>query len=203
MTARPTIPVFDIGGVLLDWNPRYLYRKLLAEEAAVEAFLAEIGFDEWNRGFDAGTTFAEGVEAHTARYPHHRALIAAYHDRWAETVERPVEGTAAILDELKTRSLPVYAITNFAAEKLVQEQQRWPFLNRFDGVVVSSEVRAIKPDPAIYRHLLDRYGLEAGTCLFIDDVEKNVAGARAVGMHAVHFTGAAQLRRDLEAVGLL
>lgn len=198
-----TIPVFDIGGVLLDWNPRHLYRKLFEDEAAMEAFLATVCTPEWNRRMDGGLTFAEGIAECIGRFPGHARMIRAYRDRWAEMIPAAVDGTVAILEELRSDGRKLYAITNFAAETFAIARERWRFLDWFDGIVVSGEIRALKPQPAIYRHLLERYGLAAGDCLFIDDVQENVDGAVAVGMQAVRFENAAKLRADLKAHGLI
>lgn len=202
--ATPRIVVFDIGGVLIEWNPRYLYRKLFqGDDDAMETFLSTVCTPDWNLEQDRGRSWEHAVEALSAAHPDHGDLIAAYDRRWDEMVTGEIPGTPAILAELKARGTPVYALTNFSVDKLEQTRRRFGFLNAFDGITVSGEVGLVKPDPAIYRKLIDRYGLTAGETLFIDDVEKNVAGARAVGMHAVRFTGAAGLRVDLESFGLL
>ena len=198
-----TIPVFDVGNVLIEWDPRHLYRRLFTDSSEMETFLATVCTPEWNRMMDAGKTFAQGVAELTVRFPEHDALIRAYHERWQEMVPRAFEGTVAILRALKERRVPVYAITNFPAEKWALERRRWPFLNWFDGVVVSGEVGLIKPDPAIYQCLIDSYGLRAEQCLFIDDSPANVAAARAIGMSALWFETAERLRTDLEIIGLL
>jgi len=203
MTKTATVPVFDIGGVLLDWNPRYLYRKLFDDEAAMEHFLATVCTPEWNRRMDGGMTFDEGVAELVARFPDQAALIEAYRDRWAEMIPYAHDDTVAIFETLKAAGRPLYAITNFAAETFVQARALFPFLNEFDGIVVSGEIKALKPGSEIYQTLLDRYGLTACACLFIDDVQENVDGARAVGMHAVRFTDAETLRADLHDHGLL
>ncbi|WP_158044394.1 HAD family hydrolase [Skermanella pratensis] len=203
-SADPSIAVFDIGGVLIDWNPRYLYRKLFAEDtAAMEEFLATVCTPDWNLQQDAGRPWKEAVEELSARYPEKAELIAAYDLEWDEMVPGPIPGTADIVRELKQCGKPVYCITNFSVDKLDRARRRFDVLDAFDGIVVSGEVRLLKPDPAIYRRLLDDHGLSAGDTLFIDDVEKNVEGARSVGMHAVRFTDAATLRRDLTRYGML
>ncbi len=198
------IPVFDIGGVLLDWDPRYLYRPLFKDDtAAMEAFLATVCTPDWNRSLDAGKPYEEGVAELIGQFPDHADLIRAYHDRWQDMIPRPFEDSVAILGELRALGRPLYAITNFSAEKFDLERRRWPFLGWFDGIVVSGEEGLLKPDPGIYRLLLDRHGLDAADCVFIDDVMANVDGARAVGMRAVQFVAPAGLRADLMALGLL
>jgi 2-haloacid dehalogenase len=204
VTAYPSIVVFDIGGVLIDWNPRYLYRKLFAEdEAAMERFLAEICTADWNLEQDRGRDWDEAVRELSARYPEQAELIAAYHLRWEEMAPGPIPGTEGIVAALEARGVPLYCITNFSPSKLEMARRRFPVLDRFRGTVVSGVVGLVKPDPAIYRRLLDDHGLKAADCLFIDDVGKNVAGAQAVGMHAVRFTSAPALEDDLRRLRLL
>ena len=195
--------VFDLGGVLIDWDPRYLYRKLLDEEAAVEEFLATVCTPEWNAEQDRGRPFAEGVAELVERHPVHAAAITAYHERWPEMLGGAVGGTVEVLAELRAAGVPVYALTNWSAETFGIARERFEFLEWFDGVLVSGEERMIKPDPAIFRLLLDRFGLDPGATFYIDDSPANVAAADRIGFDAVRFTSPAQLRRDLEARGLL
>lgn len=203
MSRSPSVPVFDIGGVVLDWDTRHLYRKLFDDAAAMERFLATVCTPLWNLSLDAGKPFRQGVAELVERFPEQAALIRAYDERWQEMVPRALDDTVAIMDELRARGRRLYAITNFSAEKMALERRRWPFLSWFDGMVVSGETGLVKPGAAIYRRLLSDHGLAAGDCLYIDDSAANVAGARAVGMHAVRFETAARLRAELEAFGLL
>ncbi len=203
MAAQPSVPVFDVGGVLLDWNPRYLYRKLITDEAEMEAFLATVCAPDWNLAQDAGRSWADAVAERTRQFPEQAALIRAYDERWQEMVPRAFDDTVAILEELKRAGRRLYSITNFSAEKFDLEREIWPFLNWFDGIVVSGEIGQVKPHPAIYQRLLETYDLDAGDCLFIDDVQANVDGARAVGMHAHLFIGAEGLRQALMECGML
>lgn len=182
-----TIPVFDIGNVLLDWDPRYLYRKLFADAERMEWFLREVLSRDWILETDRGKPFQDAVAERTARYPELATEIAAFDSRWLETVGGPISPSITLLETLRARGVPVYAITNFSAEKFAVAREVFPFLARFDGIVVSGEENLLKPDAAIYRLLLDRYGLAAADCLFIDDVTANVDGARQVGMHGHHF----------------
>jgi 2-haloacid dehalogenase len=195
--------VFDLGGVLIDWDPRYLYRKLLDDEAAVEEFLATVCTPEWNAEQDRGRPFAEGVAELVERHPVQAAAITAYHERWPEMLGGAVGGTVEVLAELRAAGVPVYALTNWSAETFGIARERFEFLEWFDGVLVSGEERMIKPDPAIFRLLLDRFGLDPGAAFYIDDSPANVAAADRLGFDAVRFTSPAQLRRDLEARGLL
>lgn len=193
--------VFDIGGVLLDWDPRHLYRKLFADEAAREWFLTHVCTPDWNREQDRGRPWSEAVAGLTRAFPEWSAEIAAFDTRWSETVAGPIEGSVDILRRLHADGAPLYAITNFSAEKFELARARFDFLSLFRGVIVSAEEKLLKPDPAIYQMLLSRYGLAAARCLFIDDVQHNVDAARAIGMQAARFVDPPTLRRDLAAAG--
>ena len=195
--------VFDLGGVLIDWDPRYLYRKLLDDEAAVEEFLATVCTPEWNAEQDRGRPFAEGVAELVQRHPVHAAAITAFHERWPEMLGGAVGSSVEVLAELRAAGVPVYALTNWSAETFGIARERFEFLEWFDGVLVSGEERMIKPDPAIFRLLLDRFGLDPAATFYVDDSEPNVDAAGRLGFDAVRFTTPAQLRRDLEARGLL
>lgn len=196
--------VFDLGGVLLDWDPRHLYRRLFAgDEAAMERFLAEVCTPDWNRLLDAGTPFAAAVDALIARHPQQADLIRAYDARWPEMVAGPIAGSVVLLAELKSRRTPLYVLSNFPVDKYQLMRRRFSFLGWFDGVVISGEVGVCKPDAGIYQALLARYRLEAGACLFVDDRPANVAAARALGMAATLFRSPTDLRQALRAAGLL
>lgn len=195
--------VFDLGGVLIDWDPRHLYRKLLADEAAVEEFLATVCTPEWNAELDRGRPFAEGVAELVERHPEHAAAIAAYHERWPEMVAGDIPGTVEVLAELRAAGVPLYALTNWSAETFAITRGRFEFLEWFDGLLVSGEERVTKPDPAIFQLLLDRFGLDPTATVFVDDSEANVAAARRLGFDAIGFTGHEELRRELVARRLL
>jgi 2-haloacid dehalogenase len=195
--------VFDLGGVLIDWDPRHLYRKLLADEAAVEEFLATVCTPEWNAELDRGRPFAEGVAELVERHPEHAAAIAAYHERWPEMVAGDIPGTVEVLAELQAAGVPLYALTNWSAETFAITRGRFEFLEWFDGLLVSGEERVTKPDPAIFQLLLDRFGLDPTATVFVDDSEANVAAARRLGFDAIRFTGHEELRRELVARRLL
>jgi 2-haloacid dehalogenase len=195
--------VFDLGGVLIDWDPRHLYRKLLADEAAVEEFLATVCTPEWNAEQDRGRPFAEGVAELVERHPEHAANIAAYHERWPEMVTGDIPGTVEVLAELRAAGVPLYALTNWSGETFAITRGRFEFLEWFDGLLVSGEERVTKPDPAIFRLLLERFGLDPAATVFVDDAEANVAAARRLGIDAVRFTGPDDLRRELVARRLL
>jgi 2-haloacid dehalogenase len=201
--AAPAL-IFDIGNVLLRWDPRLLYRTLLPDDAAIDAFFAEIGFDAWNTGFDRGTAWDHGVAAHSALHPARAELIAAFHHRWHETLPGPVDGAPELMAELAAAGIPLYAITNFSSAKFAETRERFPFLaTAFRDVVVSGDEGLLKPDPEIYRRCLARNGLAAAGSIFVDDSPKNVEGARAVGIDAIQFTTIPALRHTLTLRGLL
>jgi 2-haloacid dehalogenase len=200
--APPTAVVFDLGGVLIDWNPRHLYRQLLPADE-VEAFLDEIGFAEWNHAQDAGGSWAEAVETLAAEHPHRRELIAAYPARFTETLAGPVPGTSDVLRELHDRGTRLIGLTNWSAETYPYAEATFDFMRLFEGVLVSGVEGVAKPDPAVFRLLVERYGLQPGRTVFVDDSAKNVAAATAAGLRGLLFTDAGQLRRDLTAMGLL
>ncbi len=208
MTGTKTVPsivVFDVGQVLIEWDPRHLYRDLFdGYEDLMEDFLTAVCSPAWNMEQDRGRPWAEAVALLAAEHPDCAELIRAYDEQWEQMVPGPIPGTPEILATLKARGVPVYAITNFSADKFALSQKRFDFLNSFDGIVVSGVEKVIKPDPKIYHILFDRYGLDPKSCLFIDDNADNIETARAVGMTAHHFVGGAEaLRTELEGYGLL
>jgi 2-haloacid dehalogenase len=196
LASRPVL-IFDLGGVVLDWNPRHLFRALIPDEAQREWFLTEVCSPRWNAQMDAGKPSAEAVAELSAEYPEHAAWIRAYWDRWPETLGGLVPGTADLLSELAAAGRDLYAITNFNGEVWPVTQAMFPELSCFKDVIVSSFARVCKPDPAIFALALRQFGVAAADCLFIDDVAANVDGARAAGLAAVQFTSAAALRRLL------
>lgn len=204
MTPSRNTVVFDLGGVLIDWNPRHLYRKLFAgDDAAMERFLAEICTNAWNAQQDAGRTWAEGTDILTAEHPGHAPLIEAYRARWHEMLAGPIAGTVDILRKLKQRGVPLYALTNWSAETFPFAMDLFDFLGWFDGIVVSGDEKLIKPDPRIYALLLERHGLDAAQTVFIDDNQNNAAAATAAGMHGIHFTTPEALETELTRLDLL
>lgn len=201
MTSHP-IPVFDLGGVFIDWNPMYLFRKLFDTEEEAQWFQDNVCTLDWNLEFDAGEIYSEGVTKLITRHPQYWRQIRAYDERWTETTKGIFEGTVAIHNELIAAGSPTYAITNFSWEKWTAMLGEWEFLEKFDGIVVSGMEKIVKPDPRIYRIFCERFGLEPSDCVFIDDNRANVIGAKSIGMKALHFTSPEQLRADLVAHGL-
>jgi 2-haloacid dehalogenase len=204
MTAGPCIAIFDFGGVLVDWNPRHLYRKLFGEDrAGMEQFLAEVCSDDWNLRQDAGRSFAEAVAELVARHPGQADLIRAYHERWAEMVAGAIDGSVAILRELKDARHRLYGLTNWSHETFPLARTRFGFFDWFDGIVVSGEEKLIKPDPRLYVRLLERYGVDPASAVFIDDNRRNVEAANALGIGGIVFQSPPQLRDELVRRGLL
>ncbi|MEM8812224.1 MAG: HAD family phosphatase [Pseudomonadota bacterium] len=196
-TDTPDTIVFDIGNVLLDWNPRHLYRKLIVDESERERFLAEICTPDWNFQQDLGRSWKEAVDLLVSQHPDKANLIRAFDTRWDETVAGPITGSVAILEELYERGVPLFAITNFSSEKFDLTKRRYPFLRRFRDIVVSGRERTAKPGRAIFDVFLQRSGCRPEQCLFIDDSQLNVAMAQHVGMHAHHFEGPEGLSKAL------
>jgi len=196
--------IFDVGNVLIEWDPEHLYRKLIPDQVERSHFLANICTPEWNVQQDLGRSWAEAISELSTRHPDKHDLITAYSERWHEMVPGEISGTVEILEELKSAGVPLYAITNFSNEKFAETKTRFPFLaTSFLDTVVSAEERIIKPDLRIFEILIERNRLNANACVFIDDSEKNIEAADQTGLNAVHFTGAEKLRRDLKDLGLL
>ncbi len=188
---------------MLTWDPRYLFDDLIPDEVERHHFLTEVCSPAWNSAQDGGRLWAEAVAEATARHPGAHAHIRAFDEQWHRTVGGVIDGTAAILRELRAAGIGVYGLTNFSAEKWPIAVERWPVLAELDGVVVSGSERVTKPDPRIYRLLLDRFGLAADRTFFTDDAQVNVDGARAVGISAERFLDPASLREQLRRLGLL
>jgi 2-haloacid dehalogenase len=195
--------VFDLGGVLIDWNPAYLYRQLLPTEAEVTWFLANICTPAWNEAQDAGRPLAEATEWLLQQHPGHAELIRAYYARWTEMLGGAVAGTVEILHQLRqTGRYRLYALTNWSAETFPLAQERFEFLHWFEGVVVSGAEKTRKPFAPIYDTLVSRYQIDPARAVYIDDNPPNLPPAQALGFSPVRFTGPAQLRTDLLALGL-
>ena len=198
------IVIFDLGGVLLDWNPRHLYRKLFpGDEVAMEHFLATICTGEWNRRQDAGRSCAEACALLKAEHPDHADLIDAYYTRHLDMIAGPIDGTVTILGELRERGTKLYFLSNYAAETYPLALERFDFLSWFAGGIVSGEHGVIKPDPAIYALLIERCGIEPARAVFIDDVAANAEAARPFGIHPIHFRSPEALRAEFMELGFL
>ncbi|MEO6610319.1 MAG: HAD family phosphatase [Aestuariivirga sp.] len=195
--------VFDLGMVLIEWDPRHLYRKLFDDPDKMEWFLANVCHPEWNMEQDRGRSFADAVIEAKSSHPDYSDEIEAFHHRWHEMVPGAISGSVDILEALHRRGTPLYAITNWNGDMFRETKLRFPFLNLFRDIVVSGDEKLIKPDAEIFELLLKRNGLAANTCVFIDDSLKNVKGAEAVGMKAIHFTTPEKLRAALKVMEVL
>jgi 2-haloacid dehalogenase len=203
MSGEIRAVVFDLGNVCITWDRRLLYRQFFDDEAELEHFLTEVYSMEVNERFDRGMPLAELTAELAARHPRYEREVLALADRWIETIGPVIDGTIAILAELRARSVPLYALSNWNAETFALVEPHHEFLGWFDGIVISGREGVTKPDPAIYRLLCERHGLAPQHALFVDDSPANVEGARATGMPALRFADASTLRAELVAVGLL
>ena len=204
-TTRRVMPdtvIFDLGGVLIDWNPRYLYRRLFDDEPSMERFLAEVCDGQWNEQQDAGRSWDEAIRLRSAEFPEHAALLDAYATRFNETIDRPIEGTHEIVGRLHAAGVPLFALTNFGAEFFAGFRPTEPIFELFEDIVVSGEECVAKPDPAIFAIAEKRFARAPGELFFTDDNPANVAAARACGWHAHLFDSAAGLEAELVRLGL-
>ncbi len=204
MASSPAIAVFDLGGVLIDWDPRYLYRKLFnGDDAAMEHFLTHVCNQTWNEKQDAGRNFAEAAAELTAIFPDNAPLIHAWLERFDEMMAGPIGGTVEVLKELRAKQAPLYALSNWPTETFPIAQRRFDFLGWFNGMVVSGVEKVIKPDPRLFRILMERHDIAPENAVFIDDREVNTEAARKLGFHAIHFTTPPALRQKLQTLGML
>jgi 2-haloacid dehalogenase len=201
------VVVFDFGGVLIDWSPEYLYRKLIPDEATRGHFLTEVCSMDWVLQQDGGQPIAKGTDELVARFPQHEMLIRAFYARWEEMIGGVIEEGVALVDKLEAAGVPLFGLTNWSAETFPWAWERFPVLRRFRDVVVSGRVRLIKPDPAIYAEMYSRIerhlpGIAPQEIVFIDDNIKNAHAAAALGWHGVHHTSAAATEARLRDLGL-
>lgn len=203
MAQQITTVVFDVGDVLFEWDLRYLFSKLIDDPQQLEWFVTYVITPEWHFQHDAGRPLAEMVSERIAEYPDQAELIEAYAARFNETIPGPVPGSLEIVRELAENDVPLFAITNFGAEFWDMFRPTQPVFDHFRDIVVSGVEKLIKPDPAIYALALQRFGLQPGEAIFIDDNAANVVSARANGFAAHHFSDAATLRAELASLGLV
>ncbi len=201
--ARPRAVVFDLGGVLIDWDPRHLYRRLFDDEADMERFLAEVATPSWNAAQDAGRPWSEAIEDLAQAHPDERARIEAYRLRWVEMLDGEIPGATEVLAEVRAAGVPVFALSNWSSETFPLALERYAFLRWFDGIVISGDVGAAKPDRRMFDHLVDRYGIAPAASVYVDDMPSNVAVASALGFQALQFRDASSLREDLVRLGVL
>ncbi|NWD23888.1 HAD family phosphatase [Pseudomonas yamanorum] len=205
MTIRAV--VFDFGGVLFDWNPHHLYRQLIADDHERQQFLDTVCTQAWNTEQDAGRSLAEATRTLIAEHPQHERLIQAYYDRWHEMLRGALPEGVAILEALHEAKMPLFGLTNWSAETFPYARANYPFLQYFRDIVVSGEIKLIKPDAAIYHaslaqvraHLPD---IQPAEVVFIDDVAGNAEAAIALGWQGIHHVSAGQTRERLRELGV-
>jgi 2-haloacid dehalogenase len=195
--------IFDLGGVLIDWDPRHLYRQLFDDPSEMETFLAEVTTAEWNGRQDEGRSWSEGIAELVAEHPDQRALIEAFHRRWPEMLAGEIPGSVDVLRDVRATGARLLALSNWSSETFPFALERFPFLAWFETIVISGDVRARKPHPAIFEHVIGELVVEPSSTIFIDDSEANVEAAQALGFLALHFADAEALRRDLSELGVL
>ncbi|MEM1326325.1 MAG: HAD family phosphatase [Bacteroidota bacterium] len=195
--------VFDLGGVLIDWNPRYVYRQLFDDEAKMEYFLEHITTSDWNEEQDAGRPLAEATELLVKQHPEWEEMIRAYYGRWEEMLGGVIEGTRNILKQIKeSKKYRLYALTNWSAETFPVALERYDFLQWFEDILVSGEEKMRKPQPEFYQLMLDRFKVNPATTIFIDDNLRNAEAARAMGIYTIHFQSPAQLKKELTEISI-
>lgn len=198
MDSAITTFIFDFGNVFVKWDIHALYNRFFPNPQAVDSFLEEIRFHEWNAHQDAGRPFKEGIAILSEEHPHYADLIQAYDTHWEDSITDMYHGTVEILRRLKGEGWPIYLLSNFSAEKFPLMRERYEFLNLFDDMIISGEHKLIKPDPAIFQLTLKRIDRKASECLFIDDSLANIETARNMGFHTIHFQSPEQLESDLK-----
>ena len=196
--------IFDLGGVLIDWNPKYLYRKIFQSEEKVDWFLNNICTSEWNDQQDAGRSFDEATAELIAKFPELEEPIRAWYGRWQETIRGPIGETVAILEEIRAlKKFRLYALTNWSAETFPWAFENFHFLSWFEGIVVSGIEKTRKPHPEFFNILFDRFQVDPKKSVFIDDNLKNIEGGKAVGLNTIHYLNPAETRQQLMKLGVL
>ncbi len=195
--------IFDFGGVLVDWNPRYVYRSYFATDEEMEYFLDNVCTLEWNSHQDCGNLMADATRERVAKFPEYKEAIEMFYSRWGEMLHADIPETADFLRGAKAAGYGIYGLTNWSHETIHVAFERYPVFSEFDGIVVSGVEKLLKPDPRLYQVLLDRYGLKADECLFLDDNQANVDAANALGITAIRFTTIDEVRPQLAALGIL
>ncbi len=191
--------IFDLGGVLIDWNPRYMYQHIFKTKDAMEYFLAEICTNHWNEQQDGGRSFEDATKILTSEFPHYTSEIAAYYSRWEEMLKGPIQNTVELLAEIKVSGkYKIFALTNWSAESFPVAVARYEFLNWFEGILVSGQENMKKPDHQIFNLTMERFKIEGSKALFIDDNPQNINAAKELGLHTIHFNDSEQCRHELQ-----
>ncbi len=204
MTSLIKAIIFDYGNVLLEWNPRYVYRRFFPNDPeGIEHFFREVNFMDWNVHQDKGRPFAEGVTVLSQQFPQYSHLIQAYQDYWKDSIGESITGTIDILKQLKQAGYPLYGLSNWSAETFPYAREKYDFFELFDDMVISGEVGHVKPDPVIYQMMLDKIGRPAKECLFIDDSLPNIDQANKMGFATIHFQSPELLEKELKQLHLI
>jgi 2-haloacid dehalogenase len=194
--------IFDFGGVLIDWNPRYMYRDEFEDSLEMEDFLSRVCTDDWNLQQDKGRSLAEGTRILQGKFPEHAAKIQLYYDQWEKMIKGDIPQNVNLLQNLKGK-YKLYGLTNWSAETFPIVFKRYPFFRLFDGIVISGVEKLIKPDKKIFEIMLERYHLEAENALFIDDNINNIQAAKDIGFATIHIQAGTELKKELLALGLI
>ena len=201
MTAKIQNIIFDLGAVLIDWNPRYLYQQIFQSREAMEYFLTHVCTPEWNEEQDGGRLILEAENLLLDQFPHYKSEILAFYGRWTEMLGGPIQGTVDVLQGLReNKQHGLFALTNWSAETWPKAVERFDFLNWFDGILVSGKEKMKKPDLRIYQAICDRYGLEPASTLFIDDNHRNIEAAQQLGLQTIHFASPSQMEAELNII---
>lgn len=203
MTNPAKAIIFDFGNVLSIWDPHQVYKGFFLNDQAIDAFLEEINFSDWNVEQDKGRSFADGVAVLSAQFPRYAHLIQAYNERWEDSIVGSIEGTIELVYKLKRAKYPLYLLSNFSSEKFSLMRQRHDYLELFDDIIISGEHNLVKPDPAIYYLTLKRIKRPAHECIFIDDSLPNIETANELGFQSIRFVSPAQLETALRAMDIL
>jgi len=196
--------IFDLGKVLIDWEPRRLFRKIFDDEKEMEYFLENICTSDWNVQQDKGRLLADATQLLVDKYPDYTPQIEAFYGRWEEMLGGAIQPTVDILEELiNAKTHRVLALTNWSAETFPIALRDFHFLKWFEGILVSGDEKLIKPDIAIYDLMCKRYNIDPTTAVFIDDSLKNIKGCEEYGMKGIHFKSGEQLRKELNELGVL
>jgi len=196
--------IFDYGNVLIEWNPRFVYNRYFQDDPeGMEHFLKEVDFMGWNAHQDKGRTFKEGVADLSTQFPHHSHLIQAYHDNWKDSIGVAHWETVAIMKQLKAKGYPLYGLSNWSPETFPYAREKYDFLNLLDDMVISGYVGYVKPEPEIYHIILEKIGMPAQDCLFIDDSLPNIKQANTMGFNTIHFASPEKLKKEITQLGLL
>ncbi len=202
-TNKTPVIIFDFGAVLVDWNQYYLYRKVMANDEEIKAFLEEIDFKHWNLQFDKGYSFEKGVEEKVAEFPHHEALIRRFNSHWMDAMGEIMTDTVEIARRLKQAGYTLFGLSNWNETKFNAVKDGFYFLDYLEGYILSGTVNQVKPEPDIFLTLLKTINRKAEECLFIDDSAANIQTAEALGFQTVHFKSAQQLADELSRRGLV